>query len=76
MMNKYLQSNTVRVGLLSVLAATTAYLSGQVDAAGALLLVITAVAQIIQRTLKLNKDGTPAPPEEFPGIDAGPGAGQ
>jgi len=75
-MKKYLQSNTVRLGLAAILAGITAYLSGQVDAGGALLLVLTGVIQVIQRSIKLNKDGTSAVPGEFPGIDAGPGMGQ
>jgi hypothetical protein len=67
-MNKYLQSNTVRLGAASILGAVAAYLSGQVDAGAAAALALTGVLQIVQRSIKLAQ--TPAEPGP-----PGPGAG-
>jgi hypothetical protein len=70
-MKEYLQSNTVRLALATILGAGIAYLNGQVDGAGAGLLILTGLLQLLQRTVKIRKEGKPPRPGEFPGIDAG-----
>jgi len=50
-------SNTVKGALLTVLIAAAAYLSGQVDGRGAALLVLTGLYQVIQRSVKINREG-------------------
>lgn len=56
-----LQSNTVRLGLGTVLGGAAAYLSGQMDAGSAGVLVLTGLLQLLQRGVKLGKEGQ-APP--------------
>jgi Zn-dependent protease with chaperone function len=68
-MNKrWWQSNTIRLGLATILGAAAAYLSGQVDATGAAALVVTSALQILQREFSLKKEAEAAPTL----IDAGP----
>ena len=74
MTKKWWQSNTIRLGLATVLGALAAYLSGQLDPGGAAALVVTSLLQILQREWALKKEAAPpGPPANFPSIDAGPG---
>lgn len=67
MNKKWWQSNTIRLGAATIVGAVAAYLSGQVDAGGAMALAVTGIVQILQREYSLKKAG----PGPFPGIDAG-----
>ena len=65
-MKTFWQSNTVRLGLASVLGAVALYLSGQMDLMGAIALALSGVLQVIQREASLKKERAPQadPPPE------------
>jgi membrane protein implicated in regulation of membrane protease activity len=57
------KSKTIWFGIATVIVgALYTYLTGGTDISGAALLVMTGVAQIIQRTYTLKSEGTPPPP--------------
>lgn len=56
---KWWQSNTIRLGLATIAGAAAAYLSGQVDAGGAVGLALTGIMQILQRQYSLKKEAGP-----------------
>jgi hypothetical protein len=52
---KWWQSNTIRLGLATVLGAIAAYLSGQMDAGSAAVLAVTGIIQALQREFSLQR---------------------
>jgi hypothetical protein len=62
-MKKWYQSNTIRLAAATILTAAAAWLSGQVDLAGALALALTGLLQLLQRGISLKaekKQGAPS----------------
>jgi hypothetical protein len=58
MEKKWWQSNTIRLGLGTILGAVAAYLGGQMDLGGALALAVTGLVQVLQREYALKQQGS------------------
>jgi hypothetical protein len=56
MPKRWWESNTIRLGLATILGAAAAYLSGQLDLAGAVSLAVTGLLQIVQRERSLQRE--------------------